>query len=202
MKQRIQEQIEEASLLSFSQQGFHETSTQEIAQKAGVSEASIFRLFKTKHDLYLHILTKYGNQANLDVNSIYGSISFNDVTQDLEIIAEHFFRFYFTNIHITRIYISNAIQFHELLGFNYLVFPQLKEFLERYLEEMSTRGLVPADKIPEITRLFTSSLLQDVIFLTTFQKAEDFNPDIQIKMAIKWKAVIQELGRLFGWIHA
>lgn len=202
MKQRIQEQIEEASLLSFSQQGFHETSTQEIAQKAGVSEASIFRLFKTKHDLYLHILTKYGNQANLDVNSIYGSISFNDVTQDLEIIAEHFFRFYFTNIHITRIYISNAIQFHELLGFNYLVFPQLKEFLERYLEEMSTRGLVPAEKIPEITRLFTSSLLQDVIFLTTFQKAEDFNPDIQIKMAIKWKAVIQELGRLFGWIHA
>lgn len=202
MKQRIQEQIEEASLLSFSQQGFHETSTQEIAQKAGVSEASIFRLFKTKHDLYLHILTKYGNQANLDVNSIYGSISFNDVTKDLEIIAEHFFRFYFTNIHITRIYISNAIQFHELLGFNYLVFPQLKEFLERYLEEMSTRGLVPADKIPEITRLFTSSLLQDVIFLTTFQKAEDFNPDIQIKMAIKWKAVIQELGRLFGWIHA
>ncbi|MGB4588647.1 MAG: TetR/AcrR family transcriptional regulator [Clostridiaceae bacterium] len=199
MKQSIQEQIEETSLQYFSEQGFNETSTSEIALKAGVSEASIFRIYKTKHDLYMHVLTKYGNQANLNTNLIFTKITFEDLEYDLEIIVEYFIKFYFDNIHITRIYISNAIQFNEIMGFNFLIYPQLRDFLEKYFEEMSSRGLVDGSSGPELTKLITASVLQDIIILTTFEKLEVLNEATEEKLREKWKKIIKELGMLFGW---
>lgn len=201
MKQSVQEQIEEASLQFFSEQGFNETSTSEIASKAGVSEASIFRIYKTKHDLYMHVLTKYGNQANLNTNLIFTNITFENLDYDLEIIVEHFIKFYFDNIHITRIYISNAIQFNEIMGFNFLIFPQLREFLEKYFEEMASRGLIDGSIGPELTKLITASILQDIVILTTFEKFESLNDATEKKLRDKWKEIIKELGLLFGW-HA
>src|SRR5205085_405059 len=40
----------------FSQKGFRGTTTKEVAEHAGVSEAIIFRHFATKNDLYAAIL--------------------------------------------------------------------------------------------------------------------------------------------------
>jgi len=199
LKQSIQEQIEETSLQFFSEQGFNETSTSEIALKAGVSEASIFRIYKTKHDLYMHVLTKYGNQANLNTNLIFTKITFEDLDYDLGIIVENFIRFYFDNIHITRIYISNAIQFSEIMGFNFLIFPQLKEFMEKYFEEMASRGLIDGSMGPDLTKLITASILQDIIILTTFEKLEVLNDATEQKLSTKWNKIIIELGILFGW---
>lgn len=45
-----------AGLELFAQQGFNGTSTAQIADKAGVSQATIFKYFKTKQDLLLSIL--------------------------------------------------------------------------------------------------------------------------------------------------
>ena len=47
----------------FSQKGFRGTTTKEIADRAGVSEAIIFRHFATKDDLYRAILDHKVNQA-------------------------------------------------------------------------------------------------------------------------------------------
>jgi AcrR family transcriptional regulator len=201
LKQSVQEQIEETSLQFFSEQGFNETSTSEIALKAGVSEASIFRIYKTKHDLYMHVLTKYGTKANLNTNLIFTKITFEDINYDLEVIVEHFIKFYFDNIHITRIYISNAIQFNEIMGFNFLIFPQLKEFLEKYFEEMASRSLIDSSIGPELTKLITASILQDIVILTTFEKLESLNDATEKKLRDKWKEIIKELGMLFDW-HA
>ncbi|MCL2215123.1 MAG: TetR/AcrR family transcriptional regulator [Treponema sp.] len=47
----------------FSKQGYAATSTREIAQKAGVAEGSIFKLFPTKKDLILWITKHIINTA-------------------------------------------------------------------------------------------------------------------------------------------
>jgi len=47
----------------FSRQGYAATSTREIAQKAGVAEGSIFKLFPTKKDLILWITKHIINTA-------------------------------------------------------------------------------------------------------------------------------------------
>src|SRR5215510_6638920 len=48
--------IIEAALSLFSQKGFQGTTTKEIAQAAGCSEATLFKHFATKDELYSAIL--------------------------------------------------------------------------------------------------------------------------------------------------
>src|ERR1041385_5263002 len=73
----------------FSQKGFRGTTTKEIADRAGVSEAIIFRHFTTKDDLYRAILDYKVRQVtdrmqlNLndaasrkDDNAYFGSLAF------------------------------------------------------------------------------------------------------------------------------
>ena len=40
----------------FSKQGYHATSTAQIADAAGISQATIFKYFKTKEDLLIAVL--------------------------------------------------------------------------------------------------------------------------------------------------
>lgn len=47
------ERILETALDLFSRQGFHRTSTRQIAQVSGVAEGTIFNYFRTKQDLLL-----------------------------------------------------------------------------------------------------------------------------------------------------
>ncbi len=199
MELSIQEMIEETALKFFSQQGFNETSTAEIAQNAGVSEASIFRIYKTKRDLYLHVLTKYSNTAILNTNLILTKITFENVEVDLGIIVEYFIKFYFDNIHITRIFMSNAIQFKDIMSDHFIIFPQLREFLGKYLDEMGSRGLVNGANLKELPDLITASILQDILFLTTFEKLEALDPKTEEVLAVKWKEIIHELGIIFAW---
>src|SRR5919206_4747957 len=49
-------QIVRVAMRLFSERGFRGTTTKEIAQAAGVSEAIIFRHFATKEDLYSAII--------------------------------------------------------------------------------------------------------------------------------------------------
>lgn len=51
-----QKKIVEAALTTFAEQGYHGTATKEIARRAGVSEATIFKYFPTKRDLLLGVV--------------------------------------------------------------------------------------------------------------------------------------------------
>ncbi len=42
-----------AAMTLFAQQGFHGTSTMQVAEVAKVSQATVFKYFKTKEDLLL-----------------------------------------------------------------------------------------------------------------------------------------------------
>jgi AcrR family transcriptional regulator len=53
-------QIAEVAMRLFSERGFRGTTTKEIAQAAGVSEAIIFRHFATKEELYTAIIDHKG----------------------------------------------------------------------------------------------------------------------------------------------
>jgi len=58
-----QKLIIKAAIELFSKQGYAATSTREIAQKAGVAEGSIFKLFPTKKDIILWITKHIINTA-------------------------------------------------------------------------------------------------------------------------------------------
>jgi AcrR family transcriptional regulator len=55
---KTRDKILEAAIKLFAKKGFSGTTTKEVAEKAGVNEALIFRYFSTKKDLYGAIIEK------------------------------------------------------------------------------------------------------------------------------------------------
>ncbi|MGK4008077.1 TetR/AcrR family transcriptional regulator [Sorangium sp. So ce1036] len=51
-----QRKIVEAAVSAFAEHGFHGTATRDIARRAGVAEATIFKYFPSKRDLLLGVL--------------------------------------------------------------------------------------------------------------------------------------------------
>jgi len=58
-----QEEIAEVALDLFLKDGFHGTSTREIARRAGVSVGGVFTYFKSKEEILLHIITREQERA-------------------------------------------------------------------------------------------------------------------------------------------
>ena len=52
-----QREVLRASMELFATQGFNQTSTRQIAQKAGVAEGTVYKQFKTKQAILTAILT-------------------------------------------------------------------------------------------------------------------------------------------------
>jgi AcrR family transcriptional regulator len=52
------EEILEAAMVEFARGGLHGTSTEDIAQRAGISQPYLFRLFGTKKELFLETVRR------------------------------------------------------------------------------------------------------------------------------------------------
>lgn len=53
----------EAAYLIFMQQGYNETGTKQIAELAGVNESTLFRIFKTKKNLFQYSIAHFAEKA-------------------------------------------------------------------------------------------------------------------------------------------
>jgi len=56
------EEIFEAALLSFNQNGYYHTSIEQIAAEAGLSKGGIYHHFKSKKDLVIQLFRNRVNQ--------------------------------------------------------------------------------------------------------------------------------------------
>jgi AcrR family transcriptional regulator len=175
MKLSAKEKIESSALILFSRQGFYETSTSEIAKEAGVSEATIFRLFSNKINLYIETLTSAIKGFEINTNKVLASLSFESFENDLTILVDFSFASYFDNLHIFRIFVSNMIQIQEIREFAFLIFPDLRQLFNDYLNEMQIRSKIQTCDCKKFTNLLLSNVLKDVIFTTTFTKTEAFD---------------------------
>jgi AcrR family transcriptional regulator len=62
-KEVRREEILDAALEVFADQGLHGASTEEIARRAGISQPYVFRLFGTKKDLYIAVVGRCFRQT-------------------------------------------------------------------------------------------------------------------------------------------
>ncbi len=60
--EKNQIKIEEAALRVFIRQGFHGTTVRDIAREANVSLGNIYNYYKTKEELYVSLVKRYGKQ--------------------------------------------------------------------------------------------------------------------------------------------
>lgn len=106
--------LQNAALDLFAQQGFRGTTTREIARRAGVSEALLFRHFPSKQELYWSVLEDQchvrGGRATLDQMLRSGG----DDVQVFSAIAEDILTRNFADSRLYRLLLFSALEDHEL----------------------------------------------------------------------------------------
>jgi AcrR family transcriptional regulator len=63
------EQILDAAARLFASQGFHRTTTKEIAEAADVSEGTLYNYFESKNDLLFAILSRLAEEQSTELNA-------------------------------------------------------------------------------------------------------------------------------------
>jgi AcrR family transcriptional regulator len=109
-------QILKIAMRLFSQRGFRGTTTKEIAQAAGVSEAMLFRHFATKEELYSAILDhKACLHDDLDpLQNVADAIRRKDDRAVFEGMALHALNQHDSDPEFQRLLLHSALEQHEL----------------------------------------------------------------------------------------
>ncbi|MGH9521739.1 MAG: TetR/AcrR family transcriptional regulator [Terriglobales bacterium] len=138
-------QIIEVATALFARQGFNGTTTRQIAQRAGVNEAIIFRHFPTKEDLYWAVIESQcsvrGTRATLEARLVDDS----DPAEALTAVAEDFLR---RDTTLTRLLLFTALEKHELSDRFYRThvaryFELLADYVRRNIDKGAFRVVDP-----------------------------------------------------------
>jgi AcrR family transcriptional regulator len=81
-QQAVREIIWEAAIDLFEQKGYDQTTVDEVAQAAGISQRSFFRYFATKGDLMAYALVTYADQLIAAIDACPDSYSLGEVFRE------------------------------------------------------------------------------------------------------------------------
>jgi AcrR family transcriptional regulator len=136
-------QILAVAVSLFSQRGFRGTTTKEIAQAAGVSEAMVFRHFANKEELYAAILDhKACSRDNFEpAVTAAEAIKRKDDRAVFESLALGALNHHEKDPEFQRLLLHSALEKHELaeMFFNEFV-RRVYEFLGGYIRERQREG--------------------------------------------------------------
>ena len=136
-------QILAVAVRLFSQRGFRGTTTKEIAQAAGVSEAMVFRHFATKEELYAAILDhKACSGTNFEPAAMAAdAIRRKDDRGVFESLALGALEHHERDPEFQRLLLHSALEKHELAQMFFDEFVRrVYEFLGAYLRQRQREG--------------------------------------------------------------
>ena len=168
-------QIIEVAAELFSQKGFRGTTTKEIADRAGVSEAIIFRHFATKDDLYAAILDFKIHQAGdrlqtqladaarrKDDKAFFGSLAFEML------------EFHCKDETFMRLLLFSGLEGHDLsVIFFHSAAREFKDRILRYIKQRIADGAFRQLDPAVAARAFVGMVLHQVQVRTIFKDSED-----------------------------
>jgi len=142
-------QIVRAAITLFARKGFEGTTTKEIAQAAGVSEALIFRHFPTKQDLYAAIMDQQMKDCRRSFQQqLRAAMAHRDDRAFLVRLAEEILRTYREDPDFIRLMLFSALEGHELSRMVYEthvteMFQELVAYIARRIRERAFRAVDP-----------------------------------------------------------
>jgi AcrR family transcriptional regulator len=155
-------QILRVAVRLFSQRGFRGTTTREIAQAAGVSEAMVFRHFATKEELYTAILDH--KACSMEITDpcrlVEDAVLGKDDRAVFETLARTALEHHDQDREFLRLLLHSALEGHELAQMfwdrNVL---QIYEFLGTYIGERQRDGAFRAVSPKMVVRAFIGMLI-------------------------------------------
>ena len=148
IKISTRDKILESAIRLFAEKGFSGTTTREIAEKAGVNEALIFRYFSTKRDLYSAIIER---KISEEPGFEYPLEAFKETRDDWLIfrsIAIRMFDCVEKNPSFIRLLHFSALEGHELSDMFFDTYVQyqrmlLSDYIERRISEGAFKNVNP-----------------------------------------------------------
>jgi AcrR family transcriptional regulator len=179
------EQLLDVGIKLFSQKGFQGTTTKEIALAAGVSEALVFRYFKTKQELYGAILAQ--KTAAIDVSAwIEGMRQYaeqGDDQQLFQLLSRRIIEHYYQDPDFLRLMLYSALERHELAqGFFESYARPLTTFLVEYIQQRQIAGIFIAGNPEALVRGLVGIPSHHAIVNALF--GDVFNLDIEEAIGI------------------
>ena len=135
-------QILAVAVSLFSKRGFRGTTTKEIAQAAGVSEAMVFRHFATKEELYTAILNRKCSGGRFEPAEMAAdAINRKDDRGVFESLALGALEYHEKDPEFQRLLLHSALEKHELAQMFFDEFVRrVYEFLGSYIRERQRDG--------------------------------------------------------------
>jgi AcrR family transcriptional regulator len=188
---KTRDKILEAAIKLFAEKGFSGTTTKEIAEKAGVNEALIFRYFSTKKDLYSAIIEKKISEEPGVVEFPLGA--FRETKDDWLIfksIGMRMFECVEKDPTFIRLLHFSALEGHELSDMFFESYVQYqRKVLSDYIEERISKGAFK-DIDPLLAgRAFIGMLVNYIIAQELFGE--------QKKKKIKKEDVVETFVKIF-----
>lgn len=146
-KKKARQRIIEAAVESFQTLGYARTTTQGIADKAGVAEVTIFRHFGDKQTLFKAVLPKIGGGVNFEL--LEEKLS-GDLDADLTLISEQALRFFIEQQDAIRMLMFESVHFPEMKAALAQNPSGMIELLIRYFEKEHNAGKARVND-PQVT---------------------------------------------------
>ena len=171
MLQNARERILSASLDLFSEKGYKSVSTSEIAEKAGVNEITIFRIFRKKKNLYTEVF--YSFRMKPDPQDFLGNITYIP-EDDLKAFASAFLKLFICNTKIVNMSFRVVqSEFREIADELKQQIMDISSIIKPYFIELKSKGLLLSDDPGFLAVLFT-----DILFGYSLQLLKNGKLDI------------------------
>jgi len=159
----------------FSQKGFRGTTTKEIADRAGVSEAIIFRHFATKDDLYAAILSFKIQQAGERLNTqLTEAARRKDDQVFFGSLAFEMLEFHCKDESFIRLLLYSALEGHDLSSFVFhSAARDFKERIHRYIQQRIADGVFRQINPAVAARAFIGMVLHQAEMRTIYKATDE-----------------------------
>jgi AcrR family transcriptional regulator len=141
------QEILQAAIELFAEKGFRGTTTRDLAAKAGVNEAIIFRHFKNKTELYRAILEEKVHQIDdAPYKEVEELAKTADIRTFLEFLGNRFIQRHEQDSTFMRLLLFSALEGHELADMFFESISTrdpLVSYLERHIQEGTFRDMNP-----------------------------------------------------------
>lgn len=142
------EQIIDAAIRKFHQNGFAKTRIADIVSEAGIAQGTFYLYFKSKEDIFKDIcITQMNRFVNVfeETDIIFGGRNVDEIRQNIQTFLKKLLEIYKKNMHVTE------LLFREGVGHDGL-FEEIKEkFFDNFtclIQDHMQRDM-PADRLPK-----------------------------------------------------
>jgi AcrR family transcriptional regulator len=167
-------QITRIAMKLFSQRGFRGTTTKEIAQAAGVSEAMVFRHFATKDELYAAILDDKacaGEMAQM-CDAVAEAVARGDDRAVFQSLASAMLQHHERDQDFLRLLLYSALEGHKLFAmFQDKNVREMAQFICSYIRERQKAGALRELEPMVAGRAFIGMIVYHSLVTTLFDKS-------------------------------